>query len=76
MLVSDLEILEISQKNNNEEDIKTISNTPITKNQEQSNRKESPISENRNTTTPNNTEQTTTQKQNINLKHLKRIMNR
>ena len=72
---SDLEILEIHQKTNNIQDSKTISDTPSTDKQEQSNQNELPISENRNTTTPNNTEQTPTQEQKINLENLKKIMN-
>ena len=65
--LSDLKILEIHQKTNNEQDSKIISNASSTDKQEQSNRNESLIFENRNTTTPNNTEQTSTQKQKINL---------
>ena len=72
---SDLEILEIHQKINNEQDTNTISDTPIIDKQEQSNRNKLPISENRNTTHPNSTEQTLTQKQKINLKNVKKIMN-
>ena len=45
---SDLEILEIHWKINNEQDYNTISDTPSIDNQEQSNRNESPTSENRN----------------------------
>ena len=66
-MFSDLEIQEIHQKINNEQNNKTLSDTPSTDEQEQFNRNELPISENRNTTTPNNTEQTPTQEQKINL---------
>ena len=46
---SDLEILEIHQKINNEQDSNTISDTPSIDKQEQSKRNEPPTSENRNT---------------------------
>ena len=72
---SDLEIQEIHQKTNNEQDRKIILNTPSTDKQEESNRNESPISENRNNTTPNNIEQTPTHEQKINLENFKRITN-
>ena len=54
-------MLEIHQKTYNEQDNKTISATPSTDKQEQSNPNESPISENRNTPNPKNIEQTPTQ---------------
>ena len=65
---SDLEILEIHKKTNNEHDSNTISDTPSIDKQKQSNRNEPLISENRNATQPsniksNNTEQTLTQEQ-------------
>ena len=56
----DFEILEIHQKTNNEQDSKTISDTPSTDKQEQCNWNESAISENRNITIPNNTDETST----------------
>ena len=68
--------LEIHQKINNEQDSNTISDIPSIDKQEQSNRNEPRTSENRNTTQPNNIEQPLTQERKINLKHLKRIMNR
>ena len=55
---SDLEILEIHQKINNEPDSNAISDIPSINKQKQSNRDEPPTSENRNATQPNNTEQT------------------
>ena len=66
---------------NNEQDSHTISDTPNTETQKQSNRNELPTSGNRNATQPNNTQpdntdQTLTQEQKINLENLKRIMNR
>ena len=77
---SHLEILEIHQKMNYEQDTNTISDTPRTDKQNQSNQNEPLISENRNATKtnvtqPDNTMQTLTQKQKINLENLKRIMN-
>ena len=54
---SDLEILEIYQKTNNEQDSNKISDIPTIDQQEQSKRNELPTSEYRNTTQPNNTEQ-------------------
>ena len=56
-----------------EQDTNTISDTPSIDKQEQSNRNEPRISENRNITHANNTEQTQTQEQKINLENLERI---
>ena len=72
---SDLEILEIHQKTNNEQNTYTVSDTLGFDRHEQSSRNKPPTSENRNTTHPNNTEQPLTQEQKINLEDLKRIMN-
>ena len=67
---SDLEILEIHQKTNNNQDTNTITDTLSIDKQEQSNRNELPTSKNRNTTQlnntqPNNTEQALTQEQKL-----------
>ena len=67
---SDLEILEIHLKTNNEQDTNTVSDTLCFDKQEKSNRNEPPTSEHRNTTPP-----TTQSKQKVNLENLKRIMN-
>ena len=56
VIFSDIEILEIRQKTNNEQDTNTISDTQSIDKQEQSNRSEPPTSENRNITHLNNTE--------------------
>ena len=72
---SDLEILEIHQKINNEQDSYTISDTQSINNQKQPNQNELPTSENRNATQPNKAQQTLTQKQNVNPENLQRIMN-
>ena len=61
---SDIEILEINQKINNEQYSNIISDTSRINKQKMSNRNEPPTSENRNTTQPNiqpsNTRQTPT----------------
>ena len=72
---SAVKILEIHWKINNEQDSKTISDTPSIDQQEQSNWNEWAISETRNTTPSNNTEQTLTREQKINLENSKRVMN-
>ena len=64
-----------NNNNNNNNYSTTITDIPSTEKHEQSNRNESPISEDRNTPTPNNTAQTLTKEQKINLKNLKKIMN-
>ena len=72
---SDLEILEIHQKINNEQDSNTISDIPSIDKQKQSNWNETLTSENRNATQPINTqpnrEQTLAQEQKVNLEKLK-----
>ena len=78
---SDLEILKIHQKINNEQDSNTVPDTSNINKQKQSNRNEAPTLENGNSTQPNNSqpnnpEQTLTQEQKVNLENLKRIMNR
>ena len=72
---SDLKILEILQKTNNEQDTNTASDTLGFDKQEQANKNQGLTSKNRNITHPNNTEQTLTQEQKIKLENLKRIMN-
>ena len=72
---SDLEILEIHQKINNEQNSNLVPNTSRINKQKQPNRNELPISENENATQPNNLEQTLTQEQKINLEILKGNMN-
>ena len=71
---SDLEILEICQKTNNEQCTNTVSETLGFDKQQQSYRNEPQTLENRNATYSNNTEQTLTQEQKIDLENLKRIM--
>ena len=72
---SDIEILEIHQKRNNEQDCNTKSDTPSINKQKQPNRNEPQTSENRTATQPNNPQQTLIQEQKVNLENLKRIMN-
>ena len=74
-LFSDLEILEICQKANNEKDTNTVSDTLYFDKQKQSYRNKQLTSENIKTPHPNNIEKTLKQKQNMNLENLKRIMN-
>ena len=78
---SDLKILEIHKKINNEQDRNTISDMPSIKKPKQPNQNEPPTSEDRNATHPNNAqpnnpEQTLTQRAKVNLENFKRIMNR
>ena len=77
---SDLEIVEIHQKINNEQDSNTVPDTSRINKQKQPNRNEQPTSENGNATQligarPNNSEQTQTKEQKVNLESLKGIMN-
>ena len=77
---SDLEILEIYQKINNEQDSNTVSDTSRINKEKQPNRNEPPTSENGNATQPNNAQpnnpqQKLTQEQKVNLESLKGIMN-
>ena len=65
----------IHQKINNEQDWKPVPDASSINKEKQSNRKEPPNSENRNSTQPNNPEQTLTREQKVNLENLKRIMN-
>ena len=73
---SDLQLLEIHQKINNEQESNTISDTQSINKQKESNRNERPSSKNRNATQPNNPEKTLTQEQKVSIENLKRIMNR
>ena len=78
---SDLEIIEIHQKINNQQGNNTIPDTSNINKQKQPNRNEPPTSENWNSTQsnaaqPNNPEQTLSQEQKVQLENLKRIMNR
>ena len=61
---SDLEILAIHQKIDNERDINTISDTPSIDKQEQSNRNELPTSENKHHTTKQHRANTNTRTKN------------
>ena len=77
---SDLEILEIHQKINNEQDSKTKPDTLNINKEKRPKRNESPTLENGNTTQlnnaqSNNPEQTLTQEQKVNLEDLRRILN-
>ena len=72
---SNLEILEIHQKTNNEQDTNTITDAASIYKQEQSNRNEPLTSENRNTTHPTKTELTLAHEQKLDLENVKRIMN-
>ena len=72
---SDLEILEIHQKINNQQGSNTAPDKLNISKQKQPNQNEPPTSENRKTTQPNKTEQTLSQEHKINLENVKRIMN-
>ena len=72
---SDLEIIEIHQKINDQQcSNNTLPGTSNINKQKQLIRKELPTSENGNSTQPNNPEQTLSQGQKLNLENLKRIM--
>ena len=74
---SDLEILEIHQKINNQHDTNTVTEISIINKQRQTNRNEPTTSENGNTTQLNNAqpEQTLSRERKLNLENLKKIMN-
>ena len=76
---SDLEIIEIHKKINNQQSNNTVPDTSSNNKKTQPNQKEPPTSENGNSTQlnntqPNNPEQTLSQEQKLNLEYLKRIM--
>ena len=72
---SDLEIIEIHQKMNNQKGDNTVPDTSNINKQKYPNLSEPPTSENGKPTQPDNPEQTLSQEQKVNLEHIKRIMN-
>ena len=72
---SDLEIIEIQQKINDQQVNNKLPDTSNINKEKQPNRNEPTILENRNPTKPNNPEQTLSQEQKLNLGNLKRILN-
>ena len=73
---SDLEILEIHQKINNEQDNNTVPDTSRINKQKQTHQNKLPTLVNGNATQPNNPEQTLMQELKMNLESLNEIMNR